>query len=175
MSLRHAQGELCFTDFARDYTGRLQKSLIVMPGNDLFETRDGRHLALGILWKQVLTFRLTSVCSAGSFIPRHRGAPDSIYNFLKVAQATPNETAGGMWYYQNGSPQAVARALRRIAGLSWSEWGTCSICRKIAEDNADAVVDRVGTEMAKSCFKTTLCAAVRFDELMRAGTAGILR
>lgn len=109
---------------------------------------------------------------AVGFIPRRGDAPDSIYDFLKVTHATPNATAGQVWYYQNGSPEALAWALRRITGLSWSEMVSRSIWQKIAEDDGDVVVDRTGTEMASGGFNTTLRDAARFGELMRKGATG---
>jgi CubicO group peptidase (beta-lactamase class C family) len=109
---------------------------------------------------------------AVGFIPRRSDAPDSIYDFLKVTEATPNATAGTVWYYQNGSPEALAWALRRITGLSWSEMVSRSIWKKIAEDDGDVVVDRKGTEMASGGFNTTLRDAARFGEWMRKGATG---
>lgn len=109
---------------------------------------------------------------AVGFIPRRSDAPDSIYDFLKVTHATPNVTAGKVWYYQNGSPEAVSWALRRITGLPWSEMVSRSVWQKIAEDDGDVVVDRTGTEMASGGFNTTLRDAARFGELMRKGAAG---
>jgi CubicO group peptidase (beta-lactamase class C family) len=108
---------------------------------------------------------------AVGFIPRRSDAPDSIYDFLKVTHATPDTAAGKVWYYQNGSPEALAWALRRITGLSWSEMVSRSIWQKIAEDDGDVVVDRTGTEMASGGFNTTLRDAARFGELMRRGAA----
>lgn len=109
---------------------------------------------------------------AVGIIPRRGGAPDNIYDFLKVTRPTPNEKAGEMWYYQNGSPEAIAWAIRRITGLSWSELVSRCVWQKIAEDDGDVVVDRVGTEMASGGFNTTLRDAARFGELMRTGAAG---
>lgn len=108
---------------------------------------------------------------AAGLIPRRSNAPDSIYGFLKVTHATPN-AAGDVWYYQNGSPEAVAWALRRITGLSWSEMVSRSIWQRIAEDDGDVVVDRTGTEMASGGFNTTLRDAARFGELMRKEAGG---
>lgn len=110
--------------------------------------------------------------AAVGFIPRRSGAPDSIYDFLKVARPTPNETAGDVWYYQNGSPEAVAWAIRRVTGLSWSVLVSRSIWQKIAEDDADVVVDRMGTEMASGGFNSTLRDAARFGEMVRLSAAG---
>ncbi|POR52256.1 hypothetical protein B0G62_105224 [Paraburkholderia eburnea] len=110
--------------------------------------------------------------AAVGFIPRRPGAPDNIYDFLKVARATPNETAGDIWFYQNGSPEAVAWAMRRVTGQSWSELVSRSIWQKIAEDDGDAVVDRMGAEMASGGFSSTLRDAARFGELMRLSAGG---
>ncbi|MBB5501285.1 serine hydrolase [Paraburkholderia sp. MM5384-R2] len=104
--------------------------------------------------------------------PRRSGAPDSIYDFLKVARPTPGATAGNVWFYQNGSPEAVAWAIRRVSGLSWSELVSRTMWQKIAEDDGDVVVDRLGTEMASGGFNTTLRDAARFGELVRLGEAG---
>jgi CubicO group peptidase (beta-lactamase class C family) len=112
---------------------------------------------------------------AVGFIPRRSDAPDSIYDFLKVTRPTPNQTAGAVWYYQNGSPEAITWALRRITGLSWSEMVSRSVWQKIAENDGDMVVDRTGTEMASGGFNTTLRDAARFGELMRRGAAGTSR
>nr|WP_256583781.1 serine hydrolase [Burkholderia singularis] len=101
--------------------------------------------------------------------PRRDGAPDTIYDFLRVARATPGMTAGQMWFYQNGSPEAVAWALCRIAGRSWSELVADDVWRRIAGDDAYVVVDRVGAEMASGGLHTTLRDAARFAEFVRTG------
>ncbi|AOK32370.1 6-aminohexanoate hydrolase [Burkholderia singularis] len=101
--------------------------------------------------------------------PRRDGAPNTIYDFLKVTRATPGMTAGQVWFYQNGSPEAVAWALCRIAGRSWSELVADDVWRRIAGDDAYVVVDRVGIEMASGGLHTTLRDAARFAEFVRSG------
>lgn len=104
--------------------------------------------------------------------PRRDGAPDTIYDFLKVARQTPNESAGNVWYYQNGSTEAVAWAIRRATGETWSELVSRYLWRHIAEDDAYVAVDRLGTEMASGGMHSTLRDAARFAEVVRAGAAG---
>lgn len=109
---------------------------------------------------------------AVGIVPRRAGAPDSIYAFLKIAQTAPTEANAPVWYYQNGSPEAVAWAIRRITGESWSELVGRTIWGKIAGHGGDIVVDRTGTEMASGGFNTTLRDAARFGELVRRSAAG---
>lgn len=109
---------------------------------------------------------------AVGIVPRPAGAPDSIYGFLKVTQKAANGTNGQVWYYQNGSPEAVAWAIRRVTGESWSASVSRTIWGKFAEDDADVVVDRTGSEMASGGFNTTLRDAARFGEMVRLGEAG---
>jgi CubicO group peptidase (beta-lactamase class C family) len=109
---------------------------------------------------------------AVGIVPRHGGAPDSIYGFLKAAQTAPDVTSGHVWYYQNGSPEAVAWAIRRVTGESWSERVGRTIWGKLAQDDGDVVIDRTGTEMASGGFNTTLRDAARFGELVRRSSAG---
>jgi len=104
--------------------------------------------------------------------PRRDGAPDSIYDFLKVVRQTPNTSAGSVFYYQNGSPEAVAWAIRRITGKSWSKLTSESLWQYIAQDDGYVVVDRIATEMASGGLHSTLRDAARFAELVRAGLAG---
>ncbi|MBL1998463.1 6-aminohexanoate hydrolase, partial [Klebsiella pneumoniae] len=76
---------------------------------------------------------------AVGIVPRKPDAPDTIYDFLKVVHATgrPDHSVdGGVWYYQNGSPEAVAWALRRITGKSWSQLVTEMIWSHVADDDA---------------------------------------
>nr|WP_310632887.1 serine hydrolase [Paraburkholderia sp.] len=110
--------------------------------------------------------------AAVGFVPRASGAPDSIHGFLKVALPSPDARAGERWYYQNGSPEAVAWAIRRVSGESWSALASRSIWSKLADDGADIVVDRTGTEMASGGLNTTLRDAARFGELVRTSAAG---
>lgn len=110
--------------------------------------------------------------AAVGFVPRASGAPGSIHAFLQVAQQSPEARAGNLWYYQNGSPEAVAWAIRHVTGQSWSALASREIWSKIAEDDADIVVDRTGTEMASGGLNTTLRDAARFGELVRTSAAG---
>jgi len=104
--------------------------------------------------------------------PRREGAPDTIYDFLKVARQTPNESAGNMWYYQNGSTEAVAWAIRRVTGESWSALVSRYLWQKFAEDDGYVAVDRLGIEMTSGGMHSTLRDAARFGELVRAGASG---
>ncbi len=110
--------------------------------------------------------------AAVGFVPRPTGAPDSIHGFLKVALPSPEAKSAQYWYYQNGSPEALAWAIRRVSGESWSELMQREIWHKIAEDDADIAVDRTGTEMASGGLNTTLRDAARFGELTRTSAAG---
>ncbi|WP_322069748.1 serine hydrolase domain-containing protein [Paraburkholderia bannensis] len=110
--------------------------------------------------------------AAVGFVPRPSGAPDSIHGFLKVALPSPETRASQYWYYQNGSPEALAWAIRRVSGDTWSALASREIWRKIAEDDADIAVDRTGTEMASGGLNTTLRDAARFGELARTSAAG---
>ncbi|MBN3846149.1 serine hydrolase [Paraburkholderia sp. Ac-20342] len=110
--------------------------------------------------------------AAVGFVPRASGAPDSIHRFLRVALASPDAHADGLWYYQNGSPEAVAWAIRNVTGESWSKLASREIWSKLADDDADIVVDHTGTEMASGGLNTTLRDAARFGELVRMSAAG---
>ncbi len=112
---------------------------------------------------------------AVGIVPRKPDAPDTIYDFLKVVHATgqPDHSAnGGVWYYQNGSPEAVAWALRRITGKSWSQLVTETIWSRLADDDAYVQVDRLTTEMASGGMNSTLRDAARFAEAVRRAAAG---
>ncbi|KVT37204.1 beta-lactamase family protein [Burkholderia multivorans] len=110
--------------------------------------------------------------AAVGFVPRASGAPDSIHRFLTVALPVPDAQPNGFWYYQNGSPEAVAWAIRRVTGESWHALASREIWRKLADDGADIVVDHTGTEMASGGLNTTLRDAARFGELVRTSAAG---
>ncbi|KWR75067.1 serine hydrolase domain-containing protein [Cupriavidus sp. IDO] len=109
---------------------------------------------------------------AVGIVPRKSDAPDNIYDFLKVVHATGGPGDAGVWYYQNGSPEAVAWALRRITGKSWAQLVTERLWSRFAEDDAYAQVDRLGTEMASGGLNTTLHDAARFAEAVRRAVAG---
>lgn len=102
--------------------------------------------------------------AATGLIPRQPGMPTDIYAFLKVAQPgaqTPQ------FFYQNGSPEAVAWALRRISGQTWSELVSQRIWSRFALDNAYVQIDELGTEMASGGISTSLRDTARFAELVR--------
>ncbi|NOV22029.1 class C beta-lactamase-related serine hydrolase [Cupriavidus necator] len=112
---------------------------------------------------------------AVGIVPRKADAPDTIYDFLKVVHATGTAGAGaegGIWYYQNGSPEAVAWALRRITGQSWAQMVTERLWSRLADDDAYAQVDRQVTEMASGGMNSTLRDAARFAEAVRRAAAG---
>ncbi|CAG2142336.1 6-aminohexanoate-dimer hydrolase [Cupriavidus yeoncheonensis] len=108
---------------------------------------------------------------AVGILPRREGAPDSIYAFLKVPIPAADKTGGDVWYYQNGSPEAVAWALRRITGKSWAQLVSERIWSHFAEDDASVQIDRLGTEMASGGFSSTLRDAARFAEFVRLAQA----
>ncbi|MCY1300324.1 6-aminohexanoate-dimer hydrolase [compost metagenome] len=105
-------------------------------------------------------------------VPRKADAPDNIYDFLKTVHATRDGGEGGTWYYQNGSPEAVAWAIRRITGKSWSQLVTERLWSRFAEDDAYTHIDRQGTEMASGGLNSTLRDAARFAEAVRRAAAG---
>ncbi|BDB28815.1 serine hydrolase (plasmid) [Cupriavidus sp. P-10] len=109
---------------------------------------------------------------AVGIVPRKPDAPDNIYDFLKVVHATSGAGEGGVWYYQNGSPEAVAWAMRRITGKSWAQLVTERLWSRFAEDDAYTSVDRQGTEMASGGLNSTLRDAARFAEAVRRAAVG---
>lgn len=108
---------------------------------------------------------------AVGIVPRKADAPDTIYDFLKVVHATGGRDEG-VWYYQNGSPEAVAWALRRITGKSWAQLVTERLWSRFADDDAYTQVDRQGTEMASGGMNSTLRDAARFAEAVRRAAMG---
>ncbi|MDR3381198.1 serine hydrolase domain-containing protein [Cupriavidus basilensis] len=109
---------------------------------------------------------------AVGLIARRDGAPDNIYDFLKAAQVPQPAAGTNVWYYQNGSPEALAWALRRITGQSWSELVAQRIWSRFAEDDAYIQVDQLGTEMASGGMNSTLRDAARFAEAIRKASSG---
>ncbi|MEE2976107.1 MAG: serine hydrolase domain-containing protein [Pseudomonadota bacterium] len=112
---------------------------------------------------------------AVGIVPRKGNAPDNIYDFLKVVHtnepAARKTGADRIWYYQNGSAEAVAWALRRIAGQRWVQLVTDRLWSRVADDDAYVSVDRLGTEMASGGFNSTLRDAARFGEAVRRAMA----
>ncbi|MFJ1257197.1 serine hydrolase domain-containing protein [Cupriavidus sp. CuC1] len=109
---------------------------------------------------------------AVGIVPRREGAPDNIYDFLKAAHSPQPAPGANVWYYQNGSPEAVAWALRRITGQSWSQLVSERIWSRLAEDDAYIQVDQLGTEMASGGMNSTLRDAARFAEAIRQASSG---
>ena len=110
--------------------------------------------------------------AAVGILPRKDDAPDNIYDFLKVAHATGTHDDAPVWYYQNGSAEAVAWALRRITGQRWSQLVTDRLWSRFADDDAYTSVDRLGTEMASGGLNSTLRDAARFAETVRRAMQG---
>lgn len=105
--------------------------------------------------------------AAAGILPRQAGMPDSIYSFLQVASQPKPASPTPVWFYQNGSPEAVAWAMRRVTGKSWSELVSERIWSRFAEDDAYAQVDALGTEMASGGMSSTLRDTARFAEAIR--------
>ncbi|KAF1065767.1 MAG: 6-aminohexanoate-dimer hydrolase [Pseudomonas citronellolis] len=105
--------------------------------------------------------------AATGLIPRKPGMPGDIYTFLKIAQLASGDADKGLFYYQNGSPEALAWALRRLSGQTWSELVTQRLWSRFAQDNAYVQVDELGTEMASGGISCSLLDTARFAELVR--------
>ncbi|MEN0108888.1 MAG: serine hydrolase [Pseudomonas sp.] len=103
--------------------------------------------------------------AAAGLIPRKPGMPTDIYSFLQVATRTPQ--AAPLFFYQNGSPEALAWALRRISGQSWAELVSTRIWSRFAQEDAYVQVDELGTEMASGGVSSNLRDTARFAELVR--------
>lgn len=107
-------------------------------------------------------------------IPRPEGAPASIAEYVQRCQRAVPFDSGRCWYYQNGSPEAVAWAIRRATGrplarlLSERLWTPLG-----CEDDGDWIVDEVGAEFASGGLATTARDLARFVEMLRLrGIAG---
>jgi CubicO group peptidase (beta-lactamase class C family) len=103
--------------------------------------------------------------AAVGVVPRRDGMPDNIYDFLRV----PSQTEGvdKVWFYQNGSAEAVAWAIRKVADERWSELVSQRIWSRFADDDAYILVDRLMTEMASGGINATLSDTARFAESVR--------
>ncbi|WP_412527413.1 serine hydrolase domain-containing protein [Burkholderia lata] len=109
---------------------------------------------------------------AVGLVPHREGAPASIADFLLTVQRVPDVAPGSTWFYQNGSPEAVAWAMQRATGQSWSALVERWLWRDFAEDDAYVVVDRNAMAMASGGLYTTLRDAARFAERVRTGLGG---
>ncbi|MCY1502265.1 6-aminohexanoate-dimer hydrolase [compost metagenome] len=105
--------------------------------------------------------------AATGLIPRKPGMPGDIYAFLQVARRTEGGDKGPLFFYQNGSAEAVAWALRRITGQTWSDLVAERIWSRFAADDAYVQVDELGTEMASGGISCSLRDTARFAELVR--------
>lgn len=110
---------------------------------------------------------------AVGLVPRHEGAPASIADFLLTVRRVPDVAPGSAWFYQNGSPEAVAWAMQRATGQSWSALVERWLWRDFAEDDAYVAVDRNAMAMASGGLYTTLRDAARFAERVRMGLGGV--
>ena len=93
--------------------------------------------------------------------------PEDIYSFLKVAQMPKEELTTRQFFYQNGSAEAVAWALRKIAGQSWAALVSERVWSRFAADESYVHVDVLGTEMSSGGLNCNLEDTARFAELMR--------
>ncbi|MBT8764926.1 serine hydrolase domain-containing protein [Metapseudomonas boanensis] len=105
--------------------------------------------------------------AATGLIPRQPGMPEDIYTFLKLAQPGGDGTEKPPFFYQNGSPEALAWALRRISGKTWAELVEERIWSRFAEEDAYVQVDQLGAEMASGGMSGNLRDTARFAELVR--------
>lgn len=105
--------------------------------------------------------------AATGLIPRAPGMPEDIYSFLKMARTDDTDSNGATFFYQNGSPEALAWALRRISGQSWAALVEERIWSRFAEEDAYVQVDQLGTEMASGGISCNLRDSARFAELVR--------
>lgn len=105
--------------------------------------------------------------AATGLIPRGEGMPGDIYSFLQQVQQAPNPDGNAPFFYQNGSPEALAWALRRITGLNWAQLVEQRLWSRFAEDDAYVQVDPLGTEMASGGISCNLRDTARFAELVR--------
>lgn len=109
--------------------------------------------------------------AAAGIVPRKPGMPDSIYSFLQAATLPATASATPIWYYQNGSPEAVAWAIRKITGKTWAQLVSERIWSQFAEEDAYTQIDALGTEMASGGMSSTLRDAARFAEAIRLAQA----
>jgi CubicO group peptidase (beta-lactamase class C family) len=102
--------------------------------------------------------------AATGLIPRNTKMPGDIYSFLKVTQTASGEAS---FFYQNGSPEALAWALRRVSGLNWTQLVQQRIWSRFAQEDAYVQIDELGTEMASGGISANLRDTARFAELVR--------
>ena len=105
--------------------------------------------------------------AATGLIPRGEGMPGDIYSFLQHAQKAQSPAGKPLFFYQNGSPEALAWVLRRITGRNWAELVEQRLWSRFAESDAYVQVDPLGTEMASGGISCNLRDTARFAELVR--------
>lgn len=107
--------------------------------------------------------------AAAGLAPLRPGAPASIHDFLR-AVLPGSEPHGSLFYYQNGSTEAVAWALERASGRAlpdlvaeyvWTPMG--------ASNNGYYLLDRQGTAFSAGGVSSTLRDLARFGEFVRIG------
>ncbi|HEM7897552.1 TPA: serine hydrolase [Burkholderia cenocepacia] len=99
---------------------------------------------------------------AVGLVPHREGAPASIVDFLLTVRRVPDAAPGSVWFYQNGSPEAVSWAMQRATGQSWSALVERWLWRDFAEDDAYVAVDRNAMAMASGTLPaTTIRAALQ--------------
>ncbi|AHL74383.1 6-aminohexanoate hydrolase [Stutzerimonas stutzeri] len=105
--------------------------------------------------------------AATGLIPRKPDMPADIYSFLQVSKIAEGSASQPLFFYQNGSPEALAWAMRRISGQNWSELVAERIWARFAQEDAYVQVDELGTEMASGGISSNLRDTARFAELVR--------
>lgn len=105
--------------------------------------------------------------AATGLIPRGPDMPADIYAFLQVSKAVEGAAEKPVFFYQNGSPEALAWALRRISGQNWGELVSQRIWSRFAQEDAYVQIDALGTEMASGGISSNLRDAARFAEVVR--------
>lgn len=105
--------------------------------------------------------------AAAGLIPRREGMPEDIYSFLKAAQIPKDAPAARQFFYQNGSAEAVAWALRKISNQNWAELVGQRVWSRFARDEAYVQVDILGTEMSSGGLNVHLEDTARFAEMIR--------
>ena len=104
--------------------------------------------------------------AATGLIPRG-DMPGDIYSFLQHVHQAPQPGDKAPFFYQNGSPEALAWVLRRITGLNWAQLVEQRLWSRFAEHDAYVQVDPLGTEMASGGISCNLRDTARFAELVR--------
>ncbi|WP_145192698.1 serine hydrolase [Pseudomonas sp. URMO17WK12:I11] len=105
--------------------------------------------------------------AATGLIPRGEGMPGDIYSFLLHTQPAGDPSGPAPFFYQNGSAEALAWALRRITGQNWASLVEQRLWSRFAEHDAYVQVDPLGTEMASGGISCNLRDTARFAELIR--------